>query len=76
MFYRMKGVLFIFLLRYIGGERSLYENQFFADTGSICYKWILIKMSVLRSPGLCFCPLKHFGFELTMYVPSPPRLSG
>lgn len=38
MFYRMKGVLFIFLLRYIGGERSLYENQFFADTSSICYR--------------------------------------
>lgn len=38
----------------IGGERSLYENQFFADTSSICYKWILLKnVSVM-----------HWGFHL------------
>lgn len=63
--------LFSYFVTLVAKE-SLYGNQFFADTSSICYKWILIKMSVLRNPG---CLFSHFCLSesLIFYFARYPR---
>lgn len=64
-FSRMKGVLFIFLLRLHWWRKKCMKISYLL-TSSICYKWILLKnVSVMHQCFTCFPP-PHFDLRRLM----------